>query len=160
MDDHRKTSVEKNLDLHKQVDELGGSTHINPDSYLPIEIENKFLEHVLAFENATKKPVCEVLKIKLENFPDESALSDEQIKAQLTILEKFLYRHNIIVDFLDRVPMRIAYQHIREFLFEDMEVVPGMGLHLDGCSGNCEDCWQLEWCEPGKGMVKEWRSEE
>jgi hypothetical protein len=154
--DQRKTSVEENLNLREQIKKAGGEMQNTSDSYLPIEIENEFMKHILAFENAPVKPIHEVINVKAEDFPEDSTLSDEQINDKLKMLLKYLNAHNIEVEYLGRVPNRKAYRELRESLFEDMEIIPGMGMHLDGCTGNCEDCWQLEWCENGKRRMEEW----
>jgi hypothetical protein len=152
MDEKKKKQIEKNLLLKAKVAMLGGELHNYEDSDLPIEIENRFLQNIINFEEAPVKPLSEILNTKPEDWPDEKELDDKQIEEKLKKLIKLLHEHNIVLAFANKLPMRMIYSHVtREFLTEETTApVEGLTLNIDGCSGNCQDCFQLEYCEIGK----------
>ncbi len=137
--------IQENLLLKAKIILNGGLFHKKDD--LPPEIENEFLRHVLAFEEATPMPMYEYLKINPNTFPLEKTLSDEELEIQFNRLEKLLNDHNIVIDLRDGLPLRLAYKFItEEALLEKYEFVAHVTLHIDGCSGYCPDCFQADYC--------------
>lgn len=118
-------------------------------------MHNQFLKSVLTYEEADKEP--EVLISSLfpdcSEFPDEKMLSDVQIVQKLDEIYKTLSAYNIEFGFSEELPDRVLYKHLTE------EVIPEDTIHastqagftcvLDGCSGNCPDCFQKDYCKIG-----------
>ena len=69
--------------LHEEVEKLGGSFSENPD--MPADLEEEFLKHVLAYENASAEE--STLLQWLENadleVPPPESLDDEKLHAKL-----------------------------------------------------------------------------
>jgi hypothetical protein len=155
MDEKKKKQIEKNLLLKAKVAMLGGELHNSEDSDLPMEIKNQFLQNIIDFEEAPVKPITEILNTKPEDWPDEKELDDKQIEKKLKELIKLLHKHNMVLAFANKLPMRTTYSYVtREFLEDEITApVDGMTLSIDGCNGNCEDCFQLDYCDTGKDIL-------
>ncbi|WP_456408642.1 hypothetical protein [Caldithrix abyssi] len=137
--------IQENLLLKAKILLKGGVFH--QESELPPEVENEFLKHVLQFEEAVPVPMYEYLKIDPKTFPPEQTLDDLELKAQYSRLEQLLNAHNIVIDLVEALPLRLAYKFLtEEALLEKFEFVDGATLHIDGCSGWCPGCFQADYC--------------
>ena len=120
---------------------LDSSNSIDP------EIENTFLKNVFAFEEAEYKPVYKIIDVNPNDFPAADTLSNKEIEKNYERLVELLEKHNMYVDLQEGVPLRIVYKHlIEEHLFEETQDVPGFDTFIDGCSGDCPGCFQMDYC--------------
>ena len=87
---------------------------------VPPEVENAFLNNILAFERQLDT-IEEVSIYKIlgepKDFKAEGELSDEEIAKELERLEVFMREHNIEVDYGTEYPARLKYKFITEELF-------------------------------------------
>ncbi len=96
-------------------------------------------------------------------WPEAGALPETELLALLNEIEFELLQHAIQVDFLDRLPARVAYRGIVQMLDSpiDMESPLKNGFavqHLDGCDSACESCFQLEYCSVAREILgREWK---
>lgn len=120
---------------------LDSSNSIDP------EIENTFLKNVFAFEEAEYKVVYEILGIAPTDFPAAETLSDKEIEKNYERLVELLEKHNMYVDMQEGLPAKLAYKYlIEEYLFEETQEVSGFDIIIDGCSGDCPGCFQMDYC--------------
>ncbi len=87
---------------------------------VPPEVENAFLNNILAFERQLDT-IEEVSIYKIlgepQDFKPESELSDDVVEKELERLEVFMREHNIEVDYGTEYPARLKYKFITEELF-------------------------------------------
>jgi hypothetical protein len=87
---------------------------------VPPEVENAFLNNILAFERQLDT-IEEVSIYKIlgepKDFKAESELTDDTIETELERLEIFMREHNIEVDYGTEYPARLKYKFITEELF-------------------------------------------
>ena len=148
---------QENFLLKSKIIARGGN--LDSSDNLSAEIENKFLENVMAIEDAPDAPVYKILKVNPEDFPPKDQLSQKQLKAKLDHLLEIMAEHNMFCEFAGDLPDDIAYNHLsQEFLFEVEQIMPdGWVLHINGCDGWCPDCFQLDYCTSWKDT---WTEEE
>jgi hypothetical protein len=119
-------------------------------------IHNQFLKNVLAFEEADKEPDIPVKSLFPADFelPDEKALSDEQIVQKLNEIYDILSSNNIKFGFATELPDRILYKHLTQDFIPDELIHPstlaGFTCILDGCNGDCPECFQKDYCATGR----------
>lgn len=138
---------QENLLLQSKIILKGGI--FSETGNLPPEIENQFLKNILAFENAERKPVAEIIGVKQADFPTEESLSDSEVSRKLNEILMFFKKHEITLDLNKNIPDRVIYKFLtEEYLFDNAEAYPeGIGgLFIDGCSGDCPSCFQIEYC--------------
>lgn len=118
------------------TEEYGASFLENSDENdLPPEVENNFLNHVLAYEKglSTAELVCIHDFVGGPIFQIAENLDDEEITIELARLIKLLNDSMISVDTLCEVPERELYRFItEELMFEDIDDlhIPGMVTHF------------------------------
>lgn len=111
-------------------------------------IENMFLKNVMAFEEAEYKPVFEMIGINMDDFPKAETLSKEEIEKYLKEIIELLENNNMLFEINEGVPANISYKFLTEdYLLEESQVIPGFTMHIDGCSGDCPDCFQIDYCD-------------
>jgi len=88
---------------------------------------------------------------------DTDAVSDMELPSLLNALEMNLLERQVRLDFLDRLPARIAYKGLLQLLDTPLPRPrhPLEVLHVDGCDSACESCFQLAYC----GLAKEFLGE-
>ncbi len=76
-------------------------------------------------------------------------LNDEEVEKELERVQDILENENILVDFQERLPARLAYQELyRIVTTESFEVTgPDTRTHLTCCTGYCPDCIQKPYCD-------------
>ncbi len=84
----------------------------------------------------------------------EVKLSDADVANRLQRMIDRLAEKGIGFCINESVPERIAYRYLLEELNDGMAVMPGWVI--DGCSGDCEECFQLSYCDTGKELAKEY----
>ncbi|HEY0680360.1 MAG TPA: hypothetical protein VGD17_18890 [Chitinophagaceae bacterium] len=133
-DDSRKElEIENEILRMKLQAQAGAIIGIKDD--IPPELENIFLNNVLAFEEASK----DVKMVNLYDFlgrPEYKkieALRAEDISAELERLMQILEQKNVILDVLDTYEPSTIYRFITEELFSQEtyeEIIPGMVRHF------------------------------
>src|SRR5215213_7338017 len=116
--------AQENLHIENQLLKLkmqaeSGAFFGKIDEDLPPEIENDFLRHVQAFEEAWQN-VKQVTVYDLLDKPDfvkESFLTDAELKEQLSRVFEILDEHEMHLDVLGEYEPRIIYRFITEELF-------------------------------------------
>jgi hypothetical protein len=88
------------------------------------------------------------------DLPDDAMLSDAEVERRLHAIIDRLAEHGMALGIRESVPERLAYRYLVEELREGLDVMPG--LVYDGCSGCCEECFQLPYCESGKDFAAEY----
>lgn len=121
----------ENEELKKKLEEEFGAANgwTNPD--LPPEMENEFLNHIMAFENAWK----DAKRITLYEFLGKPAfrrideLQPDEISTELERIYSLMLEHQVRLDTICEVSDYELYRFITEELFleekDDMRV-PGM----------------------------------
>ncbi len=92
-------------------------------------------------------------------LPAASLLSDIEIIPLLNEIEFDLIQRQIQVDFLDRLPARVAYRGILQMLDSpiEMDLTTFSTTHIDGCDSACESCFQLAHCKVAQEILgTEW----
>jgi hypothetical protein len=81
--------------------------------------------------------------------PPAGALDDAAVEREYGLLVQRLATRNVMVALAETVPLRARYAYLRdEVLREPFEVTPAATTqHIDGCTGDCETCFQQPWCE-------------
>ena len=138
---------QENFLLKSKIIAKGGD--VQNFSNLNPEIENQFLKNILAFEEAERKPVHEILGIDPNDFPPAEKLSKEELKSKLEMLFQIFKKHNCVYDVSKKVPLEVSYNFLtQEYIYEISEEMPeGFMWHIDGCSGDCPSCFQLDYCD-------------
>ena len=150
-DDYNLSEEEKieqeNLLLQSEIIMRGGMIGDSKD--VPAEIENQFLKNILAFENAEQKPIFEIAGIKRTDYPDSEELSDNEVDQILKEIIVVLEKNGVALGLIADVPNRIVYKFlVEDYLFDKNNLHPvGLGgWVIDGCSGDCPSCFQLDYC--------------
>ena len=138
---------QENFLLESKIILKGGDIHRCSD--IDPEIENQFMKNIIAFEEAELKPLYEIIDVNLDDFPPVAQLSKDEIKSKFDLLLKQFEDHGISYDVSDKVPVEISYRFLTEdYLHQLHEDLPdGFGLHIDGCSGDCPSCFQVDYCD-------------
>ena len=134
---------------------LANDSILGSNSDLPDEIENQFLKNVIAFERA---PYVKV-KTLVPEFPPEKELTDQELKMEFERLIGELAARHIQYGLCKKLPMRIAYKYLtEEYINEEVKLLEGGGNYvIDGCSGDCPSCFQVDYCE---SVYDIWNKEE
>lgn len=146
---------QRNLLLKAKVLLQGG--HLDTNGELPLDIENRFLENVIAYEEADYKPIHRIIGVDPADFPPPEELTEQKIREKLDFLAERLTEHNIVPEYQKGVPDHLVYQAILEALHDEIKELPMGTWHLDGCSGDCPSCFQADYC-PSKDEI--WEEEE
>ena len=133
---------EENLRIENDILKLklrasyGAGMMMGKDEHLPPEIENEFLKHVIAFEEAMENEQVEAIfkTIGKPAHHKASSLADEQISTELERLIAIMADHSIQLDVLGNYDERTIYTFITEELFKHEVVigssVPGFTYHF------------------------------
>lgn len=113
--------------------------HINSDE-IPTEVENEYLEGMLAWERAPVLPIAEWFDPPLR-LPSPEALDDVQLHEALWDVVQKLYDQRIVLDFTDHLTDRQLYCLIYRDILPSPEKkvnLPTSYLHWD-CSDAAGD---------------------
>jgi hypothetical protein len=82
-------------------------------------------------------------------LPPAESLSDAEIDARLAEMALRLAAQSVDLSLAERLPARRRYAWLRaELRARPIEFLAGgTRLVIDGCTGDCEGCFQQEWCE-------------
>lgn len=125
---------------------------------LEISLENKYLKQVLAFEEAEKESEIPIRLLFPSDyqFPPIDTMLENELREKLDDIAMIFRQNNIELDFSENLPDVMLYQHLTEQIIPKDSIIlrstPGFIWHLDGCSGNCESCFQKEFCSTAKEL--------
>ena len=110
--DHGDTSLELDNQLLQETLSPEGLVHIEPGT--DPEITNRFLNQVLAMEEAAKGPHAPVASRLPEgiDLPDPDTLTDREIGIRLRELIRLLSERGIEVGLVGKLPDRLTYQYL------------------------------------------------
>lgn len=103
------------------------------------------------------RPLTWSLKAEARSLPEPAALDDAQLIRVYADLLRQLASRNVVVDIPPEVPIRQVYGYLRDELARtDFEFAgPDTAIHLTGCAGSCEECFQRPWCEVSEMLSEE-----
>ncbi len=138
---------QENFLLESKIILKGGDIHRCSD--IDPEIENQFMKNIIAFEEAELKPLYEIIDVNPDDFPPAEKLSKDEINSKFNLLIKCFEDQGFSYDVSDKVPVEVSYRFLTEdYLHEPHEVLPdNFGWHIDGCSGDCPSCFQVNYCD-------------
>jgi hypothetical protein len=93
-------------------------------------------------------------------LPDAESLDETELIGLLNAIEFELLQRKVQVDFLDTLPVRVAYRGILQLLDSPVESNASSYkiTHIDGCDSACESCFQLAHCSVAREILgNEWR---
>jgi len=93
-------------------------------------------------------------------LPEAEGLKETDLIALLNEIEFELLQRQVQVDFLDTLPVRVAYRGILQLLDSPLETGASAYkiTHVDGCDSACESCFQLAHCSVAREILgNEWR---
>ncbi|NOX46165.1 MAG: hypothetical protein GXO89_04220 [Chlorobi bacterium] len=113
------------------------------------EIENMFLKRVMAFEEAEWKPVYEIIGVDPKSFPPADLLSEEELEVEFNKLLDIFEEHGMKYAVNEDVPVGVSYRFLTEdyILSESQDLPKDFGWTIDGCSGDCPSCFQMDFCK-------------
>lgn len=135
------------MDLRRQVDELHGGAGVTFSSEdLPLEVEEEFLKHVIAYETATPVPLFEVLKGSGIELPDPGTLNETEVTGKLWEVINAMASLGVSLENTDHLSDRELYSALwAELLREDAVIFPDDSsyvYHIDVLgSGSEEDTY-------------------
>ena len=90
-------------------------------------------------------------------LPAPAALDEAALPAELERVRRRLAARGVCLDLAPRLPPATLYAWLRDTLpgmhFEYL--ASGTRLHLDGCTGNCGQCFQRPWCDTAAAGTEE-----
>ena len=149
--------------MREELEELGGEVIRSDDDDLPTEVEEKFLEHVLAWERASHVTYFDALEQAGKTFPPPEELDDAELTEQLWQLIHALALLRVYLHCTDHLNDRQLYEQLWHDCLREETVLfpenPDYGCHLDLIgSGSEEDTmlylqyyaddeWRQQWIE-------------
>lgn len=120
------------------------------------ELEHEFLKHVLEFEEMQEGPHVPLQSIFPDDFelPPAASMTESQLTAKLDAICEILATRDIVVEPVGRLPDPVLYEYVVNeirTLRIPLESPEGLTFHLDGCDGNCPDCFQRDYCDVKDG---------
>jgi hypothetical protein len=158
-DDADAELARENQALEEELKLLGEPVEMQPAA--DPKLHNEFLKQILAFHGMERGPQVPMRSLFPDEyeFPPVDTLSDAELEAKLDEILRILGEHTIVVDLIDKLPDRLTYKYLTEEVIpEDMvaaENPTGMRMHIDGCTGGCDDCFQKDYCETAKEVLAE-----
>ena len=117
---------------------------------IPHSSYEEFEKAMLAFENCEDKPIFEIINVDPKNYPSPDTLTEKQVKRKYSKLKRKLEKNSYVLEFSGKIPVLDVYRYLACTLLyeEDPAFVPkGYTCHINGCHGDCPDCFQLNYCE-------------
>jgi hypothetical protein len=138
---------QENFLLKSKIITQGGILSENSD--LDPEIENMFLKRVMAFEEAEYKPVCEIIGVNPADYPPADTLTKDELIVAFNKLIKVFKKHGIAWGVNEYVPIEVSYRFLTEdyLLSESQDLPADFGWTIDGCDGDCPNCFQADYCK-------------
>jgi hypothetical protein len=132
-------------DMKEELRELAGGEAVihHVDEDLSLEMEEQFLEHMLAFERAEQVTHRELLARDGVTLPPPDRLSDEQLAAVLAEVARGLAAHRAFLESTDHLSDRELYCRLwEEVLDETTPLLPPddpTNCHIDLVSSGSEE---------------------
>lgn len=101
-------------------------------------------------ENDTIEKYVEIL---LEQLPSEEKMKHRHLEKLIPALEELLIAYRIFPEYPEPTPLKVRYHLLREAWQEPMWMLRSGGLHMDFCTGSCEGCKLLEYCNTGQEVL-------
>lgn len=137
-------------ELREKVKEKGGVSFSDPSAKMAPDVEEQFLNHVMAFEEGTFTPHLEILKRKGLDLPPADTLDDKQLHEKLWELIRTLARQQCYLYNTNHLSDRELYLKLRDDLLleevpEELTVnpPPGFSNHLDIIGSGSEEDIEL-----------------
>lgn len=142
IDEQFSENFEENLRIENEILKLkllashGAGLKMVTDDSLPAEVENQFLKHVIAFEEARENETFELIYDKLGKpvFIELSELRDDKVHDELQRILSLLAENSIQLDVLGNYDDKIIYSFIVEELFNHEILtdtgIPGFTYHF------------------------------
>jgi hypothetical protein len=116
------------------------------------KLENEFLKYVLEFEEMREGPHVSLQSIFPDDFefPPAVSMTEAQLAAKLDAICEILATRDIVVEPVGNLPDPVLYEYVVNeirTLQIPLESPEGLTFHLDGCDGNCPDCFQRDYCD-------------
>ena len=146
----------ENQKLKEQLKKLGITNF--GTSLKNIKEQNNFLRIVLEQEemlNGDTESISNLFEAS-DNFPLFEDISIDKATEILNYIETKLESNNIIIDLQENLPIEIRYTYIVYYILRSDKPVntpQGAMLVHDGCDGDCENCFQLKYCDIGKEIM-------
>jgi len=147
--DELNLRLQKAVEFAEEVREAELLGHEPPPSFLD-PLSPDWMPDI---DDMVHREAEELLGADFPLVPD-SEMSDEVLIRRLHDALDRLAEKGIGFGIIESVPERIAYRYLMEELSEGMDIMPGWVV--DGCSGDCEGCFQLPYCETGKQLAEEY----
>ncbi|MEO1498170.1 MAG: hypothetical protein AAFV43_13585 [Planctomycetota bacterium] len=110
-------NAELRNELEPLFDESIGSVN---SARMPTDVENAFLESMLAWERAPMLPIAEWFEPTLA-LPDADTLDDEEVRRSLADTVRSLYSKHVVLDFTDHLSDRELYTLIARDILPSFE---------------------------------------
>ncbi len=123
----------------------------NPTEQIDFEAmsSKEFEITMLEFENRNKRPAKEILNVSYEELPPVDKLNKVQIQKILIAIFNALEAKGTKVHVPGSgAPVEIVYDEIRTMFKDGFYAMPGW--NIDFCSGTCEVCNFMEYCDTYK----------
>ncbi len=153
----------ENITLKTEIELKNGV--FSKSDWLETSLENRFLKQVLAFEEAEKESEIPIHLLFPSDyqFPPIDTMSENELKEKLDDIGMIFRQNNIELHFSENLPDVLLYQYLTEQIIPKDTIVlqscPGFIWHLNGCSGDCETCFQKEFCSTAKELDEEEKTE-
>jgi hypothetical protein len=140
----------ENRSLETEIKLKGGI--FGKEKNLDPSLENAFLKSIIAFEEGDKD-----LKIPMRaifpddyKFPPVGSMSKKVLSDKLDDIIRIFEDHHIELDFSEEVPDKVLYKYLVETCIAkemiEASIPAGTVVHLTGCTGFCEECFQKDYC--------------
>lgn len=149
----------ENSSLEAEIKMRGGemwkSDTIDPN------LDNMFMKNVIAFEEACKQPEVPIRSLFPADyqFPSVESMDDNQVAQKLDEISDILSKQSIELGFNEELPDRVLYKYLAEdCIINDTITPPGSTGYiwtLNGCGGDCDSCFQKEYCPTPKELDNE-----
>lgn len=157
-DDTRKNLQAENEKLRMKLQNEAGAV-IGLQDDIPPELENLFLQNVLAFEEASQNVKLVSLYDYLEqpHYKKLEELQPEEVAEELNRLQALIHEKQIHLDILDDYEPAVIYKFITEELFEQEtyeSLLPGMIRHFTYEAFHPNH--KIEICERALDFIGDW----
>lgn len=100
------------------------------------------------------KPVSWKFEEEFGPIRPVDGLTDGEVNEMMCELTARLAERQVVIEYQDGVPVRLAYSELRRSLQESQfEILAhGATCHLTGCTGYCPECFQRPWCDVGMDL--------
>lgn len=101
------------------------------------------------------KTLAQLFGIPSSHLPPAEKLSQNQMKTLIEEIEKLWTAYHLIPEVPEKAPDELHYNALKNEWDEEIVYVPYGAWHMDFCSGNCEECQFLGYCDTGNEILSE-----